>query len=161
MHNFTVSAQDIFTFRRLSVFTVSFTRILQVLMQIIKRFALYYWLVKWFWHSVYNQKVLSSSPRKFFFFVFLPLYLIRLTSLLKMYHDLWVMYFGSLYSKGWCVVHTLSQAVGNIYVLQNRIVYVIKRLKPLFLDPYFQFCKYSHASKLFVYLYLHLLLLFL
>ena len=27
----------------------------------------------------------------------------------------------------------------------NRIVYVIKRLKPLFLDPYFQFCKYSHA----------------
>ena len=34
VHNFTVSAQDIFTFRRLSVFTVSFTRILQVLMQI-------------------------------------------------------------------------------------------------------------------------------
>ena len=31
MHNFTVSAQDIFTFRRLSVFTVNFTRILQVL----------------------------------------------------------------------------------------------------------------------------------
>ena len=31
MHNFTVSAQDIFTFRRLSVFTVSFTGILQVL----------------------------------------------------------------------------------------------------------------------------------
>ena len=41
VHNFTVSAQDIFTFRRLSVFTVSFTRILQVLMQIMKRFALY------------------------------------------------------------------------------------------------------------------------
>ena len=34
VHNFTVSAQDSFTFRRLSVFTVSFTRILQVLMQI-------------------------------------------------------------------------------------------------------------------------------
>ena len=33
VHNFTVSAQDIFTFRRLSVFTVSFTGILQVLMQ--------------------------------------------------------------------------------------------------------------------------------
>ena len=49
----------------------------------------------------------------------------------------------------------------NIFVLQNRIVYVTKRLKPLFLDPYFQFCKYSHASKLFVYLYLHLLLIFL
>ena len=29
VHNFTVSAQDIFTFRRLSVFTVSFTGILQ------------------------------------------------------------------------------------------------------------------------------------
>ena len=42
VHNFTVSAQDIFTFRRLSVFTVSFTRILQVLMQIMKRFPLYY-----------------------------------------------------------------------------------------------------------------------
>ena len=27
VHNFTVSAQDIFTFRRLSVFTVSFTGI--------------------------------------------------------------------------------------------------------------------------------------
>ena len=42
VHNFKVSAQDIFTFRRLSVFTVSLTRILQVLMQIMKRFALYY-----------------------------------------------------------------------------------------------------------------------
>ena len=34
-------------------------------------------------------------------------------------------------------------------------------MKPLFLDPYFQFCKYRHASKFFVYLYLDLLLLFL
>ena len=42
VHNFTVSAQDIFTFRRLSALTVSFTRILQVLMQIINCFALYY-----------------------------------------------------------------------------------------------------------------------
>ena len=33
VHNFTVSEQDIFTFRRLSVFTVSFTGILQVLMR--------------------------------------------------------------------------------------------------------------------------------
>ena len=41
VHNFTVSAQDIFNFRRLPVFTVSFTNILQVLMQIMKRFALY------------------------------------------------------------------------------------------------------------------------
>ena len=30
VHNFTVSARDVFTFRRLSVFTVSFTGILQV-----------------------------------------------------------------------------------------------------------------------------------
>ena len=78
-----------------------------------------------------------------------------------MHHDLWVISFGSLYSKGWGVTQTLNQSVWNIYVLQNRIVYVIKRLKRLFLDPYiFQFCKYRHASKLFVYLYLHLLLLF-
>ena len=74
VHNFTVSAQDIFTFRRLSVFTVSFTRILQRLMQIMKRFALYYWLVKWFWYRVCNQKVLSSSPRIFFFIIFTSLF---------------------------------------------------------------------------------------
>ena len=67
VHNFTVSAQDIFTFRRLSVFTVSFTRILEVLIQIMEHFALYYWLVKRFWYRVYNQKVPSSNPRKFFF----------------------------------------------------------------------------------------------
>ena len=42
VHNFTVSAQDISTFRRLSVFTVSFTSILQVLMQKMKRFVLYF-----------------------------------------------------------------------------------------------------------------------
>ena len=39
VHNFTVSAQDIFTFSRLSVFTVSFTGISQLLMQIIKPFV--------------------------------------------------------------------------------------------------------------------------
>ena len=33
VHNFTVSAQDIFTFRRLSVFAVSFTGISQVLLR--------------------------------------------------------------------------------------------------------------------------------
>ena len=42
VHKFTVSEQDIFTFRRLSVFTVSFIRILQVLMQKMKRSVLYY-----------------------------------------------------------------------------------------------------------------------
>ena len=39
VHNFTVSAQDIFTFRRLSVFTASITGISQVVMQIMKRFV--------------------------------------------------------------------------------------------------------------------------
>ena len=68
VHNFTFSAQDIFTFRRLSAFTVSFTGILQVLMQIIKHFAQSYWLVKWLWYRVSNQKVLSLSPRFFLFF---------------------------------------------------------------------------------------------
>ena len=47
VHNFTVGAQDIFTFRRLSVFTASFTGTLQVLMQIMNRFVPSYWLVKW------------------------------------------------------------------------------------------------------------------
>ena len=47
VHNFTVSAQAIFTFRRLSVFTASFTGILQVLMQIMNRFVPSNWLVKW------------------------------------------------------------------------------------------------------------------
>ena len=71
VHNFTVSAQDIFTFRRLSVFTVSFTRTLQVLMQIMKRFVPSYRLVKWLWYRVYNQKVVSSSPGVFFFLTFI------------------------------------------------------------------------------------------
>ena len=39
VHNFTVSAHVIFTFRRLSVFTVSFTRILQEVMQKMKHFS--------------------------------------------------------------------------------------------------------------------------
>ena len=39
MHNFTVSAHVIFTFRRLSVFTVSFTRILQEIIQKMKHFS--------------------------------------------------------------------------------------------------------------------------
>ena len=42
VHNFTVSAQDIFTFRRLSVFTVRFTRILQVQTKhMVKMYSLY------------------------------------------------------------------------------------------------------------------------
>ena len=49
VHNFMVSAQDIFTFRQLSVFTASFTGILQVVMQIMNRFVPSYWLAKWLW----------------------------------------------------------------------------------------------------------------
>ena len=77
VHNFTVSAQDFFTFLWLSVFTVRFTGILQVLMQIMKRFVPPYLIVKWLWYRVYNQKVVTSSPRVFFFFY---LYSIRLIS---------------------------------------------------------------------------------
>ena len=91
-----------------------------------------------------------------FCFVFY-LYLTGLTSFIidgprPLSNVLWIIIFKRLMRN-----HTLSQSVWNIYVLQSRIVYVIKRLKPLFLDPYFQFCKYRHASKLSVYLYLHLL----
>ena len=35
---------------------------------------------------------------------------------------------------------------------QNIIVDISKHMNPLFLDPYFQYFKYSHASKHFVYL---------
>ena len=104
-----------------------------------------------------------ESTHVFVFFVCLYLYLysIRLTSFIidvprPLSNFLWI-----IYSKGWCIMHTLNQSVWNICGLQNKIIYVIKRPKPLFLDPYFQFCKYRHASKLFVYLYLHLLLLLL
>ena len=73
VHNFTFNAQDIFTFGRLLLFTVSFTGIQQVLMQVTKSFIPSYWLVKWLWHRVYNQKVVSSSPRVFLsvFFTFI------------------------------------------------------------------------------------------
>ena len=71
VHNFTVSAQGILTFRRLSAFTVSCTGILQVLMEILERFVLSYWLVKWLWYRVYTRQVVSSSPSVFFFFAFI------------------------------------------------------------------------------------------
>ena len=85
VHNFTVSAQDIFTFRQLSVFTVSFTGILQLVMQIMKRFVPSYWLVMWLCYRVYNQKVVSSSQRVcvFFFCFFFYLYSIRLVIIIK------------------------------------------------------------------------------
>ena len=46
-----------------------------------KRFAMSYWLVKWLWYRVYDQKVVISSPHMFFLYVYL--YSIRLTSFIK------------------------------------------------------------------------------
>ena len=83
-----ISAQAIFTFRRLSVFTVSFTSILQEIMQKVKRFS----TVLLTSQVVLVQSLQLRGPEfesiqdlVFFFvlfFVFLPLYSIRLTSLL-------------------------------------------------------------------------------
>ena len=44
---------------------------------IMKRFALSYWLVKWLWYRVYNQKVLSSRSRMYLCVFFFNLYSIR------------------------------------------------------------------------------------
>ena len=62
------------------------------------------------------------------------------------------MIFESFYYKR--LMGKITQLGWNVYVCQNITVNVSKRLKPLFLDLYFQFCKYSHTLKLFVYLYL-------
>ena len=87
VHNFTVSAHVIFTFRRLSVFTVSFTRILQKIMQKMKHFS----TVLLTSQVVLVQSLQPKGPEFestqdlvffCFFFVFLPLHSIRLTSLL-------------------------------------------------------------------------------
>ena len=53
--------------------------------------------------------------------------------------------------------NALNEPVGleHLYICQNIIVNVSKRLKPLFQDPFFQYCKYSHASNSFVHLYTH------
>ena len=107
MHNFTVSAQDILIFRRLSVFTVSFTGILQLLMLIMKRFVPSYWLVKWLWYRVYNPKVVSSSPRVCVFFLF---YFIRFV-LRPLRNEI----FDHSISKGWCVTRKMSQSVRNVF----------------------------------------------
>ena len=114
VHNFTVSAQDIFTFRRLSVFTVKFTGILQVLMQIMKRFVPSYWLVKWLWYRVYNQKVVSSSPRVCVFFFYL--YSIRLISfIIDVPRPLRNEILDHSISKGWFVTRKMSQSGRNIF----------------------------------------------
>ena len=44
-------------------------------MQLMGRFALYYWLVKRFRYKIYNQKVLSSNPREFLFYLYFYLFI--------------------------------------------------------------------------------------
>ena len=123
---------------------------------IMKRFSLFYWLVKWLWYSVYNQKVVSSSPRMFLVFFlcvlfciftfirFVKLHYYRCTAPLSNF--LWIIIFKRLmrnaYTEPVCLEHLRS-------LLNRMTVYVIKRLKPIFLDPYFQFCKFRYDSKLF------------
>ena len=122
VHNFTVSAQDIFTFCRLSVFTVSITGILQLLMQIMKRFVPSYWLVKWLWYRVYIQKVVSSSPRVHFFY----LYSIRLISfIIDVPQPLRNEILDHYISKGWCVTRKMSQSVRNIFIDYWKILFHI------------------------------------
>ena len=117
VHNFTVSAQDIFAFRILSVFTVSFTGIFQVLMHIVKRFVQSYRLVKWLCYRVYNQNVVSSSPRVFFFFFFFfYLYSIRLISfIIDVPRPLRYEILDHSFSKGWYITRKMSQSVRNIF----------------------------------------------
>ena len=124
VHNFTVSAQDIFTFRRLSVFTISFTGILQLLMQIMKHFVPSYWLVKRLWYRVYNQKVVSSSPRVCVCFFYL--YSIRLISLIiDVTRPLRNEILDHYISKGWCVTRKMSQSVQNIFREYWKILFYI------------------------------------
>ena len=112
VHNFLVSAQDNITFRRLSVFIVRFTGFLQDLMQIMKRFVQSYWLVKWLWYRVYNQKVVSWSPPVLFFY----LYLIRLISfIIDVPQPLMNEILDHSISKGWGVTRKMSQSFPNIF----------------------------------------------
>ena len=82
MHNFTVSAQDIFVFSRLSVFTVSFYENFASTNADNETFC----TVLLTSQVVLAQNLQPKGPEfestYILFFVFLPLYLIRLTSLL-------------------------------------------------------------------------------
>ena len=71
VHNFTVSAQDIFTFHRLSVFTVSFYENFASTNADNETFCTVLLTSQVVWYRVYNQKVLSSSPRQFFLYFYL------------------------------------------------------------------------------------------
>ena len=71
VHNFTVSAQDILTFPRLSVFTVSFYENFASTNADNETFCTVLLTSQVVWYRVYNQKVLSSSPRIFFLYFYL------------------------------------------------------------------------------------------
>ena len=94
------------------IFTATFTGILQVLMQIMNRFVPSYWLVMWLWYRVYNQKVVSSSPCVFFFY----LYSICLISfIIDVPRPLRNEICDHSISKGWCATRKMSQSVRNIF----------------------------------------------
>ena len=87
---------------------------MQVQMQIMNRFVPSYWLVKWLWYRVYNQKVVSSSPCVFFFIFYL--YLICLISfIIDVPRPLRNEILDHSISKGWCVMRKISQSVRNIF----------------------------------------------
>ena len=133
-----------FTFRRLSVFTVSFTSnadnetICTVLLSS---------------QVVLVQSLQPKGPEfestHFFCCIFTSLFdsfnFIIIDVPRPLSNVFWIIIFKRLmrnaYTEPDCLEHIPS----------NRTVNVIKRLKPLFLNPYFQFCKYSNTSKLFVY----------
>ena len=111
--HFKVSAQDIFTFRRLSVFTVSFTGILQLLMQIIKTFC-----TVLLTSQVVMLQSLQPKGREFestcvcFFY----LYSIRWISfIIDVPRPLRNEILDHSISEGWCVTRKMSQFVRNIF----------------------------------------------
>ena len=80
-------------------------------MQIMKRFVSSYWLVNRLWYRVYKQKVVSSSPCVFFFY----LYSIRSISFtIDIPRPLRNEILDYSISKGWYATRKTSQSVRNI-----------------------------------------------
>ena len=80
-------------------------------MQIMKRFVPSYWLLKWLWYRVYNLKVVSSSPRV----CFLYLYLIRLILfIVDVPRPLRNEILDHSFSKERLIIRKMSQSVANI-----------------------------------------------
>ena len=109
VHNFTVSAQDIFTFRRLSVFTVSFTGILHETFCTVLLTS-----------QVVMVQSLQQKGREFFYFNF---YSIRLTSFIidvprPLSNVLWIIIFKRLmrsaYTEPVCQEHLRASKKNSI-----------------------------------------------